>query len=329
VNNMGFHSISAHGKDMMEWLGQDMIEYLNLIYPDGNPVLYAADLSVRNVRRVNEAAGSKVGVYQTPYATTSRTRAYANLTDDYRFPVYPFNIKGTDGVNIERDYLSNPVECMIKGDSYYVEFLYENNSLLDDMGEQPVTFFLSADATIAPTDPGNPSLPVNQTDFVNSLAPSITPIDLPIGPIDPTTNLVDPEIKISFIRDPLYSNLDPAADFFECYDIGICTVAVRRSHMKTDDTSGTGNHGLGITHRSRIMIPPASIDPISGTPNTDDIPEGHYFIGVVVGPILQLDSSGNPVYDANGNLVKIADDNPRNNVTYMEVELVNPSTGCY
>lgn len=254
-------------------------------------------------------------IYQTPYAISDRTRAYADIADPYGAPNYTGS-KGTPGETYGFNNI-NPVECLAKGVPYYVEFLYENNSTMATIGEQQVTFFLSEDDLVTPTDPNNPAAPIDVFQFANSLG-TTTSIDIPIGPINQATGIVDPSIKIDFSRDPAHGELLPPYDtppagvtwanevdyWSHCFE-PTCTVSLRRSKMLIDDGRYLTHHGLGITHRSRILIP-----------NTPDIPAGKYYLGVYVGPI--RDSSNQIV----------PDDNLGNNATYMELELVNTSPDC-
>jgi hypothetical protein len=320
INNMGVGNASAHGDYLMDWVGQDMTQFLTKIYPSTTEY---RDLSVRNVKQVYYRDGYPIDynlfdsliplvindtfspVFQTDYATISRTRAYTNSTSVATLP------GSNDGTfTYVFDYMRNPVECMVKGNNYFVEFVYENNGLIDDEGEQPVTFFLSTDATISPNDPTNPFDPTNPVPVNALIDPNI---DLPIGPVLSGISTIDVDNnKINFTRNPDFSVLEPAyqgsntswvfdTDYWsQCFEILYCAITVRRSKV-LQPTYYTRN-ALDVTRRSEITIP-------------NSVPAGRYYLGPYIGPMKNLSSS-------------IIEDNLDNNATYMEVRIEEPTTGC-
>jgi hypothetical protein len=184
---------------------------------------------------------------------------------------------------------------MVLGNSYYVEFAYENNSSIDNEGSHQVTFLLSKDDNIVTADPNNPNAAVSLVDLGNNVK------DFPLG-----------QELINFNRDPMLSTLVPAYDpsgtgvfgtdyLSYCYEsTKYCNVTVRMSKMKID--SETATHALKITKNSLIAIPSM-------------IPPGQYFVGPYISPV--KDSSGN-----------VLEANLENNATYLEVNLVDPAVGC-
>jgi hypothetical protein len=358
MSNMGIANASAHGGRLMDWIGQDMTQFLNKVYRSPTAPEYR-DLSVRHVKQdtgIPYVQGMDLKplvtswqpfilnaewnpIYQTAYATLRRTRAYHSATSFFEL------IDVGKEAHVRWMYYRNPVERMVKGCNYSVEFVYENNGSKDDAGEQQVTFFLSKDDNIIPKDPINPSNAITLIDFVNSLSAGVDDLDLPIGPVDLTTNAIDPSIKVDFTRDPSLSALLPAYDdptvtweegrdyWSNCYDAPYCTVTVRRSEMvkkgtfnpystSPPPTSSPPNYfptgGLNITHLSDILIPPASTDP------KINIPTGRYFLGVHVGPMMQPNPN-------TGILEMVEEHNKNNNATYMEIEIIDPtspSSGC-